>query len=500
MNIQKKSEQEAQKMVEKIDKRQGFSGPIGSLLLQKKVLGEFSIDHYDYLKKFREDLYREKSNFFTIGEEFKKIFEHHFKEEELKEIQEKRRLFSENKKIPYLLPGNRQEDPLFNLLEEKTIYPGVVLKTLSQGELIVVDVGGLLGVIPQRYFSWAHERNIEEAPQWYPPIRNPSQLVKVGHKIHVRILEKKVSLLSSLEKNYLTKISKSNHHKKSLLQMKKEHFLLLELTQKPEVQVAVVGLTPESGEILTLVGGRSFSESKFNRALQALRQPGSALKPFVYAAALENGYRTNSIIIDSPEALTSGSGDLNWKPRNYDGKFEGPVTLRRALEKSRNVPTIKIVQDIGVDKVSDFLTRIGLKGEWNQDLSIALGSFGVNLLNLVSTYAIFPNGGKKITPHSILEIRDREGMLLPIKEDSEKFFTERDTGGPLKSFLERFGESSQEENTFQKDLGGEQVYDQRLSYLMTDLLRGVIQSGTGARAKDLSPFVGGKNWNNQQLY
>src|SRR5690606_14894843 len=229
-----------------------------------------------------------------------------------------------------------------------------------------------------------------------------------------------------------------------------------------------------------------------NRALQALRQPGSSFKPVLYAAALENGFTPATTIIDSPEALAGVEG-LNWKPRNYDGEFKGAMTFRRALETSRNVPTIKIAQDLGVDTIHLFSQRIGLQTEMPKDLSLSLGSFGVTLLNLTSTYGIFPNGGKKLKPKAIVTITDRDGkryfledMVAPVEATPDDVvMAEPSPTQEVDPEAEVTPEvQDKEPNQFLASLVGDQVYDPRLAYVMTNLLRGVVLYGTGQGTKD----------------
>src|SRR5690606_36597819 len=145
--------------------------------------------------------------------------------------------------------------------------------------------------------------------------------------------------------------------------------------QDPEVEGALIALNAQTGEIVSLVGGVDFQKSQFNRVIQSSRQPGSAFKPFIYAAALENGYTPSTILMDSPQALGGVDDSLSWNPRNYDGDFKGPMTLRNALEVSRNIPTVRLVQDLGVNKIHDFVSRWHINAQIPKDMSLSLGSF-----------------------------------------------------------------------------------------------------------------------------
>ena len=157
-------------------------------------------------------------------------------------------------------------------------------------------------------------------------------------------------------------------------------------------------MDPYSGRVLALSGGFSFKSSEFNRATQALRQPGSAFKPFVYALALENNYTPSSLVLDAPLVLDQGSDLKMWKPENYGKKFYGPSTLRTGLEKSRNLMTVRIAQNLGVDKLANFSEDLGIYENPDELLSISLGSAETTLMKLTSAYSSFLNGGKLVQP------------------------------------------------------------------------------------------------------
>ena len=187
------------------------------------------------------------------------------------------------------------------------------------------------------------------------------------------------------------------------------------LEQEPDIEGAVIALEPETGYVKALVGGYSFTRSEFNRALNAQRQPGSAFKPIIYAAALENNFTPASIIDDSPVSYPGGpSGD--WRPENYDRKFYGPTRLREALAYSRNVVTVKLVEAVGIDKVMAFARDIGIEANMPRELTIALGSISVTPMELAFSYATFANGGLKMTPISIKYVTDAQGSVLESNE------------------------------------------------------------------------------------
>ncbi|MCD6336393.1 MAG: PBP1A family penicillin-binding protein [Candidatus Latescibacteria bacterium] len=177
------------------------------------------------------------------------------------------------------------------------------------------------------------------------------------------------------------------------------------------VQGAFVALDPHTGRILAMVGGRDFKESEFNRAIQALRQPGSVFKPFVYTAAIDNGYRTTDIIFDTAISVPMPDGTL-WRPENYDLKFLGPITLREGMKKSRNLVTIRLLMKISPEQAVQYARKMGITTRIAPVYSLAVGSCEVTLFDLTSAFCVFPNGGVHVEPFSILRIVDRDGRML----------------------------------------------------------------------------------------
>lgn len=218
---------------------------------------------------------------------------------------------------------------------------------------------------------------------------------------------------------------------------------------------ALVCLEPGTGKVRALVGGRDFNGSQFNRAVQARRQPGSAFKPIIYAAALDAGFTPMTVLRDAPLALPD-NGEV-WRPSNYDGRFEGPIRLRRALARSRNIPVVRVLQSIGIDYTIDYARKLGISSRLNRGLSLALGASGVSLLELVNAYAVFANGGERIPPVFIERVEDRDGHVI--------------SPAPVPP---------------------EPVVAPATAFLMTDLLRNVVTNGTGYRVKKLGRPAAGK--------
>ena len=250
------------------------------------------------------------------------------------------------------------------------------------------------------------------------------------------------------------------------------------LKQEPLINGGIVVMDPYTGRVLALSGGFSFKKSEFNRSTQALRQPGSAFKPFVYALALENDYTPSTLVLDAPLVLDQGEDLKLWKPQNYGKKFYGLSTLRTGLEKSRNLMTVRIAQDLGVDKIINFSKKLGIYENPDEILSISLGSTETTLLKLTSAYSAFVNGGKLVSPILIDRIQDSEGNTIVNNE--------------LRKCL-NCNEISYLGNNYPKIKDDyEQIFSQQTAYQMTSILEGVIQRGTGKKLKSLNLDIGGK--------
>ena len=250
------------------------------------------------------------------------------------------------------------------------------------------------------------------------------------------------------------------------------------LRQLPEVNGGIVVMDPFTGRVLALSGGFSFKKSEFNRATQALRQPGSAFKPFIYALALENGYTPSTLILDAPLVLEQGSDLKMWKPENYGKKFYGPSTLRMGLEKSRNLMTVRIAQDLGLKKIVNFSKQLRIYEDPSELLSISLGSAETTLLKLTSAYSSFVNGGKLIMPIMIDRIQDSEGNTIFNNEKRKCINCDQI------SYLSENYPNIRDEFL--------QIFSSETAYQMTSILEGTVQNGTGKNLKDLNLDIGGK--------
>jgi penicillin-binding protein 1A len=253
---------------------------------------------------------------------------------------------------------------------------------------------------------------------------------------------------------------------------------IFSLRQLPLVNGGIVVMDPFTGRVLALSGGFSFKKSEFNRATQALRQPGSAFKPFIYALALENGYTPSTLILDAPLVLEQGYDLKMWKPENYGKKFYGPSTLRMGLEKSRNLMTVRIAQDLGLKKIVNFSKQLGIYDDPSELLSISLGSAETTLLKLTSAYSSFVNGGKLVKPIMIDRIQDSEGNTIFNNEKRKCVNCDQ-----ISSLSKNYPEIEDEFI---------QIFSPQTAYQMTSILEGTVQRGTGRNLKDLNLDLAGK--------
>ena len=278
--------------------------------------------------------------------------------------------------------------------------------------------------------------------------------------------------------NWIKKETSEIFKKGDIIFVKKIKKGIYSLKQIPEVNGSIVVMDPFTGRILAMTGGFSFKQSEFNRASQALRQPGSAFKPFIYALALENDYTPSSLVLDAPLVLEQGTDLKLWKPQNYGKKFYGLSTLRTGIEKSRNLMTVRISQDLGLNKIVDFSKKLKIYDNPNELLSISLGSAETTLLKLSSAYSSFVNGGKLVTPILIDRIQDSEGNTI-LNTDNRvcnKCDEISHLGNQYPNIIDNF----------------EQIFSPETAYQMTSILEGVVQRGTGKGLRDLNLDLAGK--------
>lgn len=301
------------------------------------------------------------------------------------------------------------------------------------------------GQINLRDLRWA-QRALPGGRLGDPAITKPSNALKIGDVVYV-----------DARKN-------------------KENLPLYRLQQYPEVEGALVALDPHSGRVLAMVGGLNFNRSQFNRAVQALRQPGSSFKPFVYLTALDAGFTPSTLILDAPLVVDQGPGLEKWKPRNYTKIFYGPSTLRTGIEKSRNLMTVRLAQAVGIEKTVEYAKKFGINDHLSPVLSVALGSGETTLLKLTTAYAILVNGGKKITPNMIDRIQDRSGKTI-YKHDDRPCPECNTTSATVPELPDM----------------REQIQDPVSAYQMVNIMTGVVLRGTGQIAQTVNRTMAGKS-------
>ena len=306
------------------------------------------------------------------------------------------------------LKNLQKKKAVLNPLSPNETFEGIILSKDDSKKAYTVWGEDRKGIIPYSDLTWA--LNIKPTSTYKPQkVKDPSDLLKTGNVVYVRVKDAS----------------------------RKDQPLILSLDQEPIVQGALLCIDPQTGYVKAMVGGRDFSESQFNRAVQSRRQPGSAFKPFIYAAALDKGYTPSTLLMDSPVEYSDHDGGTYWAPKNYDKTFQGPITFRNALAHSRNVVTVKILEDIGIGYILKFLKKLGIESPIKRDLSVALGTSGVTMPEFASAFAVFANGGERVKPIFIKKVVTMKGEVLeenfPYVEFEEKEEKEGGRGSPSAS-------------------------------------------------------------------
>lgn len=337
-----------------------------------------------------------------------------------------------------------------DIVPESDLRPGkwveVLVTKVSKKEALV-KFGKYAAKMPVTTMKWCRTPDIKKAPEDVRPKKDATKILKKGDVVWAKL--DKAFFKDGSEVNF----NQVDPDTDSLGDVN----WLVSLVQKPVVQGALVSMDPTDGKILAMVGGYSFGGSQFNRATQAKRQPGSAFKPIVYSTAMDNGFTPASILMDAPFVYTDMEAGKLWKPGNFEGVFYGPTLLRTALVKSRNLVTIRLARKMGINKIIQRAKDLGLESEFPRDLSVALGSASVTLLNMVEAYSTFARGGTRVKARMVLSVNSAWGELL---YDSKPEVTE--------------------------------AISPQTAYIMCSLLKEVVQHGTGWRAKVLRRPVAGK--------
>ncbi len=325
----------------------------------------------------------------------------------------------------------------------------------AEGYAVVgLEDGQTQGLLPTEGLLWARAAQGMSGgyPQMGPEITRPSDVVAVGDLVYVEPVGR--------------------------LENARGPTVRVALRQIPEIDGGIVAMDPHTGRVLAMNGGFSFERSEFNRATQALRQPGSAFKPFVYAAALDNGYTPSSVVLDAPITQDQGGGRGRWKPKNYDGRFKGASTLRKGLEKSYNLLTLRVAQDIGIGQVISYAQKMGVLDTVPAVDAIALGSGETTLVRMTVAYSMFVNGGKRVEPILIDRVQDRLGKTV-YRKDERMCENCREVSWQ--------GQVHPELDDIRDD-----VLDPHTAYQLTSMLQGVVERGTGRKILAVGKPLAGK--------
>lgn len=303
---------------------------------------------------------------------------------------------------------------------------------------VFISIGEKIGMLPLSEMKWARQPD-PDVPYYSFSLKLPGKVLTEGDVVLVRLKEEGDP---------------------------SQYDWVLSLEQEPVIQGALMAIESKTGKVKAMIGGRNFSDSQFNRAIQAKRQPGSAFKPVIYAAALDHGMTAATVILDSPYISTLHPDDDEkvWRPKNYKEKFFGPTLFRNALILSRNVITVKILKNIRVRNVIEYARNMGIQSDLSPDLSLALGSSGISLKEITTAYSVFNNNGMLIDPIFINRIEDRAGRIIEEKQTSIQEAIPADT-----------------------------------AFIMTDILRGVVREGTGWRIRALNRPAAGKTGTTNDL-
>lgn len=450
LEMQKEAQIQLKKGLKDLDKRQGFRGPLKNISASE-----------------------EKIQF--------------FKEREKKWISSKKN---------YRIVLAQGEDG-FDYSELKTLdvgeqVQGVVQKV--QADRAYVDLMfGLKGVIPLKTSMWARKPNAK-LDYNFNRIESMQSALKTGDVIWVKIqnIKEEEKIVSSLGKNTF-----------------KDH-ILLSLEQEPLVEGALITFDQETSDVTAMVGGYDFSRSQFNRTYQAKRQTGSVFKPVVYTAALDKGFLPNSIIADEPVVYEDEQADLllkaqddeeekTWRPSNYSMQFTGDILFRNSLIKSLNIPTVKLIEKIGIPWVEFYSRRLGITSPLNSDYTLALGSSSTTLYEMTKVFSIFGRRGKNIFPSTIRKVINPQKQVIVSDLSLDRKFPLKEMQEEFKKSWDNYWKSNEEESkVFFKNPN--QVISESTAYLITSLLQGVISEGTGVRAKRINRPVAGKTGTTNGYY
>lgn len=463
--------------LKELDKRQGFRGPIQNLATASDIS--------EYLLKLKKKLISESNP---------------------KRIILPNGQFAEIEWLSRKTPKKTEKLPSF--LKVFSTYEAVVTEVNDNIGFVEVQLPEIKAYIDFETMTWARKPNPDKKSE-LDLIKTPSMALKVGDVVQVRIVAETVQWPKTKNKKPVI----ANYYPEA-----KNH-LQAELDQEPLVEGALLSIDQQTQDVLAMVGGYSFARNEFNRALQAARQTGSAFKAIVYAAALDKGYNPSTLLIDAPIAYrqTGDEGqqeDKIWKPSNHEKNFSGEITMRNALVKSLNIPSVKIVEDIGVNYASEFAQRLGIFSKLNPDFTMVLGSSSLTLYEMTKVFSQFGRLGLRTHPVMIKKVIDRKGKILLERLDLDARFIEEtkklDDAFEVKrkAYLEAhvdafpastdlsLGDPQPAVNSSSPFYFSdpEQLIKPEIAYVITDMLKGVVDDpgGTGGRAASLGRELAAK--------
>ncbi len=365
-----------------------------------------------------------------------------------------------------LINAQERDEFIEKLKKNRGIFPdtglevgdysqALVLEVDDEKQNVSLDLGGYQAQLALKDMDWARRPEADGTRHSRAKIKKPSAALETGDVVLVKITKVSGKVVPEIQ---------------------------VTLEEEPEAEAALFALEPKSGLVRAMVGGKDFQASEFNRAIQSRRSPGSAFKPIIYSAGLDNGLTPASIFLDSPIVYKGGGDDWSsaWKPRNYEQKFYGPTTVRQALIHSRNLVTIKMLRQVGIKKVINYARKLGFTSTLNADLTLSLGSSGVSLMELTAAYGVFANQGRLLKPVFVKRVEDRHGEILEEREGVAVMGLELSSLMPPES---------------------EPVISPQTAYLMTSMLADVVKRGTGRRAaRALKRPLAGKTGTTNDYY
>ena len=465
------------KGLKELDKRQGFRGVLKNLTSKDEI--------NEFLNKEKKEIISELSPERVI------LPNGTFEEITLQNFKGKAPITGKPTKLP-------------NYLEVGKTYQAIVDDVNDKDRYVTVKLPDVTGFIPFETMAWARKLNPDVKSE-NAQIKKPSDALVKGDLILVKVIAENVAPLAAAKSKKFVK--------PVVLGVDASNFVYVELDQEPVVEGSLLSFDQQTQDIIAMVGGYSFAKNEYNRALQATRQTGSSFKALVYAAALEKGYDPSTRIIDAPLVYKEGVGsgadeegqgdEKTWNPSNHGKEFNGEITMRNALVKSLNIPSVKIIEDIGVSYATQFSQRLGIFSKLNPDFTLVLGSSSITLYEMTKVFSQFGRNGLRIRPMIVKSVTDRNGKVLLEKLSLDvKYLKEMEAKNAefdenrkkyLDSHLGDTENDAAEENHFYFN-SPEQLIKPEVAFVITNMLTGTVTDpqGTGGRAASLGREVAGK--------